>query len=335
MDTPGVVANENKTSVDQQHSGLDVGLTLRAAREHLGMSVHDVAERIKFAPKQVEALEANDFLHLPQATFLRGFVRSYARALQLDETALIAALPVNPAAQAAAKIPAVNVAFPTMQSLRRINVLWLAGALGVAIVLALFVLLHESEPKAKPAQVVVEPVVLPPLVVPASAVAETDVQVSKSEAEQAADLDKITEQPKAKQPVTRFVPKAEPAPVATGKPSILPKARQSGLQAAPLIEGASAPVAMVKPPIPLEVLQRRPLHLIFNDSSWAEVTDARGVILLSRNNERGTEKWVGGPRHEPYQISIAHPANVKLYYRGKEIDLSAYAGMGVAHFKLE
>ena len=335
MDTSGVVANENNTSVNQQHSALDVGLTLRAAREHLGMSVHDVAERIKFAPKQVEALEANDFLHLPQATFLRGFVRSYARALQLDEAALIAALPVNPAAQAAAKIPAVNVAFPNMQSLRRVNVLWLAGAFGVAIVLALFVLLHESEPQVKQAQMVVEPIALPPLVIPASAVAETDIQVSKSDAGQEANSDKITEQPKAKLPVTRVVPKVETAPVANSKPSVLPKVSQSGLRPTPIIEGASALVVIVKPPIPLEVLQRRPLHMIFNGDSWAEVTDARGVILLSRNNQRGTEKWVGGPRHEPYQISIAHPANVKLYYRGKEIDLSAYAGMGVAHFKLE
>ncbi len=40
--------------------------------------------------RQVEALEANDFPHLPQATFLRGFVRSYARMLKLDEVALIA-----------------------------------------------------------------------------------------------------------------------------------------------------------------------------------------------------------------------------------------------------
>lgn len=335
MDTSDDVANENKTSVNQQRTALDVGSTLRAARERLGMSVHDVAERVKFAPKQVEALEANDFLHLPQATFLRGFVRSYARALQLDETALIAALPADPAKQAAAKIPAVNVAFPTIQSLRRINVLWLAGALGVAIALGLFVLLHESEPKEKADQVVVEPVALPPVVVPASAVAETDVQVKKPEAKQVAEPDKIAEQPKAKQPAIRSVPRVEATPVATGKQPVPSKAGRTDVQPAPLIEGASAPVVIVKPPIPLEVLKRRPLHLIFNDSSWAEVTDARGVILLSRNNQPGTEKWVGGPRHEPYQISIAHPANVKLYYRGKEIDLSAYAGMGVAHFKLE
>src|SRR5512141_3215216 len=99
MDTPESVANAGK-EMDTKHPVLDVGLTLREARESQGMSVHDVAERIKFAPKQIEALEANDFGHLPEPAFLRGFVRSYARTLQLDEVALIAALPsAEPALQ--------------------------------------------------------------------------------------------------------------------------------------------------------------------------------------------------------------------------------------------
>ena len=55
---------------------------LREARERLGLSVADVAAQIKFAPRQIEALEADDFKHLPEAAFLRGFVRSYAKILQ-------------------------------------------------------------------------------------------------------------------------------------------------------------------------------------------------------------------------------------------------------------
>jgi cytoskeleton protein RodZ len=272
------------------------------------MSVHDVAERIKFAPKQVEALEANDFSHLPQATFLRGFVRSYARVLHLDEVALIAALPIEPARLDAAKVQVVDVAFPTLQSLRRVNVLWLAGALGVALVLGLFVLLHDGEPTAKTALVVVEPLSLPTSEIAVSAVVDTEIQPKTTEVVQVVEPKKITESLKA---------------------------RQSVMKPAPQIEAASAPVATVKQSIPLEALKRRPLHLLFKENSWAEVIDAHGVVLLSRNNPRGSEKWVGGPRHAPYDITIAHPANVKLYFRGKEIDLSAYAGMDVAHLKVE
>lgn len=308
MDTPDIAAKAKIELTPAQQSALDVGKTLCEARERLGMSVHDVAERIKFAPKQVEALEANDFSHLPQATFLRGFVRSYARVLHLDEVALIAALPTEPAKQVVAKSQGVNVAFPNIHSLRSINVLWLAGALGVALVLGLFVLLHEGEPTAKQTQVVVESVALPTADVAVSAVVDTEVEPKSPEVVHVVEPKKITE------------------------PS---KPRQAGMKPVPQIDAASAPVVTVKQPIPLEVLKRRPLHLVFNESSWAEVIDAHGVVLLSRNNPRGSEKWVGGPRHEPYDISIAHPANVKLYFRGKEIDLTAYAGMDVAHLKVE
>ena len=334
MDTSDIVAKESKTRVNQQQPVLDVGLTLREARERLGMSVHDVAERIKFAPKQVEALEANDFAHLPQATFLRGFVRSYARVLQLDEATLIAALPVDPAKLAATKVPAVNVVFPTMQSLQRINVLWLVGALGIAIVLGAVALLYEEAPKAKPTQVIMEPVILPSAGNPVSAVVETESQPAKPEVEPVVEPLKLTEQPKVAKPAIPPVPRIETESVAAVKPPVLSKTTQTELRPAPQIEGASAP-AIAKAPIPLEILKRRPLHLVFNENSWVEVIDTRGTILLSRNNPAGTEKWVGGPRHEPYDLSIAHPANVKLYYKGKEVDLSPYAGKGVAHLKLE
>src|SRR5512145_146488 len=160
MDTPEVGTNAAKETAPQQ-SSLNVGMALREAREHLGMSVNDIADRIKFAPKQVEALEANDFAHLPRATFLRGFVRSYARVVQMDEAVLIAALPVESAPQTVARPPVMNVAFPAMQSLRRFNIMWLAGALGVALVLILFILLYDGGPAATPTEVVVESLPLP------------------------------------------------------------------------------------------------------------------------------------------------------------------------------
>lgn len=318
MDISNTAANPIQEQ-DSGRSALNVGMALREAREALGMSVHDVAERIKFAPKQVEALEANDFAHLPEAAFLRGFVRSYARVLQLDEVSLLAALPREPAKQPVARSQAVNVAFPAIRSLRSINMLWLAGALGIVLLLGLFVLLSGTEPTAKTAAIIVEPVSLPGAEAAVSAVADTGVQPKLPDAV-------AVEAPK-KAPETNKIPESlkRPEPAKAVPPVINPL---------PQIDAASAPVA-AKPPIPLEVLKRRPLHFVFNESAWAEVLDSRGVVLLSRTNPRGTEKWVGGPRHEPYDISIAHPANVKLYYRGKEIDLSAYAGMDVVHLKLE
>src|SRR5512146_2566272 len=300
MDTSDVVDNAGKEIAPQQPA-LNVGLTLREARERMGISVHDVAERIKFAPRQVEALEANDFAHLPQATFLRGFVRSYARMLQLDETMLIAALPGGePPKPAVAKAPQAVEAFPAMRSLQRVNVTWLAGAVAVVLVLGLFVLLHDGEPAARPAVTVVEPVPLP---------TAPEAAVSGAAAAEAI-------QPETAAPAKVAEPKKAPEPVKAKPPVVIP---------APRIAAASAPAETAKPAVPLESLKLRPMHFVFGESTWVEVVDANGAVLLSKTNPRGSEQWIGGPRRAPYEVTIAHPGNVKLYYKGREIDLSPYA----------
>jgi cytoskeletal protein RodZ len=98
---------------------------------------------------------------------------------------------------------------------------------------------------------------------------------------------------------------------------------------------ASAPVAVAKPDVPLEALMRRPLHFVFSEAMWAEVTDARGAVLLSRNVPRGSEKWIGGPGRAPYSISVSNPRKVKLYYKGNLIDLSAYPATEMARFTVK
>lgn len=69
-----------------------VGTRLREARERAGISLADVAQRIKISPQQIETLENNRFDELGWA-FSRGFVRSYGRLLNLDPDALVSALP--------------------------------------------------------------------------------------------------------------------------------------------------------------------------------------------------------------------------------------------------
>lgn len=66
-----------------------VGQELAAAREAQGLALSDVAQSLKFAPRQLEALEQERFDALPGATFARGMVRSYARLLKLDPEPLL------------------------------------------------------------------------------------------------------------------------------------------------------------------------------------------------------------------------------------------------------
>jgi cytoskeleton protein RodZ len=63
-----------------------------ARRAELGLSLEDVANQLKFAPRQIEALETADFAKLPGGTFVRGMLRSYARLLKLDPEPVLAQL---------------------------------------------------------------------------------------------------------------------------------------------------------------------------------------------------------------------------------------------------
>ena len=76
------------------------GALLRVARESAGMSIDTVASNLKLAPRQVQALEDGDYGHLPGRTFVRGFVRNYARLVQLDAEKVLGALPGGTAAPA-------------------------------------------------------------------------------------------------------------------------------------------------------------------------------------------------------------------------------------------
>src|ERR1044071_10382302 len=72
----------SETVGDARHN---LALWLRAGRSHRGMSLDDVARITKIQPRILERLEAGNLDGLPAAVFVRGFVRSFARCVGLDE----------------------------------------------------------------------------------------------------------------------------------------------------------------------------------------------------------------------------------------------------------
>src|SRR5258706_15480936 len=67
------------------------GAQLRAYRENAQLTVDDVAHHLKLARRQVLAIENDDLDALPGPTFVRGFIRNYARLLRVDATPLLEA----------------------------------------------------------------------------------------------------------------------------------------------------------------------------------------------------------------------------------------------------
>ena len=329
-----------------------LGRTLREARERLGLSIADVANQIKFAPRQIDALEAEDFMRLQGATFLRGFVRSYAKILHLDAQPLLEQLPLDKPVQPQLKPASVDMPFPSLWSTRQQNLIWSGAALLVAALVVIFGLWHSSSPRSisefNQAQ---------------SKAAPVEAQVSLSaELSSSADLtsqdDRASTFPSTS-PKSTTLQTGKPAPVdelllmltpekssdmAAAKSSdsanakTVPTAPQFGLpetrspEAAPKIQTA-------KPkPVKSETDTTMPissLRLVFGKESWTEIKDRDGKILSSQINPPGSELRVEG--HPPFTMLMGHGLSVRLYQDDEEVDLKPYINKysEVAHLTLE
>lgn len=280
-----------KNNTDQMNNSVEapvvtLGKMLSEARERLGLTVMDVASQIKFAPKQIEALEADDFGRLPEATFLRGFVRSYAKVLHLDAETLLAALPQKKAAQAGLLAEAAGERFPDARSAQRQNnLVWLGASLLLIAVVVGFVIWNGNAPPAQTKAVQIEsPVSLP-----------DDVQIKPAE---------IVPESAVIEPVK---PTSEPQ-VPAAKPVAPRLTEQNKAISSDAQTDASLPVTS--------------LRLEFIGESWAEIKDRDGKILSSRNHLEGTELRLQG--YAPFTILIGNAPSVRLYYRDKEVDLAPH-----------
>ncbi|MEM9254565.1 MAG: helix-turn-helix domain-containing protein [Pseudomonadota bacterium] len=61
------------------------GPVLKAAREGRGLSEREAADQLNLMPDYVGILERDDYQALRSPAFARGYVRAYARLLELDE----------------------------------------------------------------------------------------------------------------------------------------------------------------------------------------------------------------------------------------------------------
>jgi cytoskeleton protein RodZ len=309
---------ENNAEQGDQSAAIpaaSLGRMLREARERLGLSVADVATQIKFAPRQIESLEADDFMHLPEAAFLRGFVRSYAKILQLDAQTLFEAFPQSKTA-AAEQIPAsVNEPFPIAHSSQRQNQMLLGAALLIAVVVAGFAVWHFTSPLQQPDVAKIEtPVSLPAELStgPAPQVLKQDTMAPSITAETKPRSSAQVAKPAAVQ----SVPKAQPADAMKHSDSTMNLAKPATVQSVPKSQSADSATP------PDGSITKIKMRLVFEVESWAEIKDRDGTVLSARVHEPGTEMRLGGL--PPVALVIGRAGSVHLFKNDEPVDLKPY-----------
>ena len=70
---------------------VSIGALLVSARNHAALSQADVADQINLPISTIKALEKDDYEHLPESTYIRGYLHNYARVAGVDAEGLIKA----------------------------------------------------------------------------------------------------------------------------------------------------------------------------------------------------------------------------------------------------
>lgn len=284
-------------------SQASVGQQLRAARQAKSLTVDEVAKALKLSPRQIVALEGDDWSSLPCTTIIRGFVRNYARLLGVGADSLMALLdqlmmPQGPELEVTVGTPV------SMPAEGRVDRRDFARVLSGLLVLALAVAAYFFFPQE--------------LWLSTLSALKSATQPAEVVAEQAP----AAEPEAAKAPEAAAVP-ADPLPVAV-QPAATPAA---AAPQAPVSAPASTPASM--PPS----ASANVLKFSFAQASWVEVRDRTGQIIFSKKNDAGTEREIEG--QPPFAVVIGNAGYVTLLYKGKSVDLSKRSKEDVARLTLE
>ncbi len=87
------MTNQNST-IDSPESRTDIpqvtpGIMLRSAREAAGISDKEIADELRIPLLRLQALEADQYENLSAETFVLGYIRAYARAVNLEADMVI------------------------------------------------------------------------------------------------------------------------------------------------------------------------------------------------------------------------------------------------------
>lgn len=330
------------------------GAMLAAQRQKKGWSVEQVASLVKLAPRQIQAIEADNYAALPGLAVARGFVRSYAKVVGLDANALTAAMPhESDVAQRDHIVPQHSLStpfsegpLPAMMMSTRGNgsplpiiagvvvVALLAGGaavrwsdLGANVPQLAWLKSHRSESAAAPE-------------LPANADAgssETPVNARVETITPAADeAAKSAAAAVEAAPTQAATPAAvetasAPAHAADAPAASVPASAASAANAAST--PAQAQTSGTTVPSGLNIVNSKDmLRLTFREDSWVEIRRADKSTIISRLLKAGTTEAFDVS--DATSLTIGNAAGVDATLRGQPLDLKTPGGSNVARINL-
>ncbi|NVD05994.1 cytoskeleton protein RodZ [Vibrio sp. JPW-9-11-11] len=299
------------------------GTILKQQREALGLTQKQIADRLRLRLSIIQSIENNDFALDQVATFTRGYLRSYAKAVNLNEALVLSALEGCQEAEPKEQ-PMKSFSRKTKREQHDSRIMTLtwgifAVILGISSVwwwqnqdVDMVDLTTATEQEQQLEQ---------------EAQPELDfTTLADSESELVAEQPSLTDEQAAEAPMDQTddeTPTAETIIIEeTAAVQTLDNIEP------PTVEEVVEPQTVVEQPAVATNL----LQMSFTDDCWIQVKDASGKTLSTGVKKPGQELNLQGEL--PYSVILGAPENVSMTLASEPVDLSGYTSGKVARFNL-
>ncbi|MFL0951479.1 cytoskeleton protein RodZ [Vibrio parahaemolyticus] len=301
---------------------IEAGTLLKNKRESLGMTQKQVADRLRLRVSVIEDIENNRFESQQVATFTRGYLRSYAKFVGLDEKVVLVALEqtadVKPKEQ---EIEMQSFSRKTKHEKHNSRIMLLTWVIAIVIIGISAAWWWQNQQENSLAQVV----------------AEANVETSQPSADEIADIDLMTEEE-----LIASTPAELAASNNTASESSINAAQTDEVVPAETeestTEATQKPVAVIEAaeeiqeasPVVLEGMTL--LTMKFKADCWIQVKDTNGKTLVSGTQKPGQDVELTGKA--PFKVILGAPEGVTMTFASEPVDLSGYTSGKVARFTL-
>ncbi|AOE38763.1 cytoskeletal protein RodZ [Pantoea agglomerans] len=324
------------TEATQENSALhSTGERLRLAREQMGLTQQNVAERLCLKLSTVRDIEEDKSPADLASTFLRGYIRSYARLVHIPEEELLPMMAKQTPIRASKIEPMQSFSLGKRRK-KRDGWLMIFTWLVVFVVVGLTGAWWWQNHKASQDDLV------PMTDQSSSGDSGQSIPLGESSGDSAApaapDESNTTSDNSAASAPASAPASAAPAASAsnsatTAQPDTTSNAVVSPSQA-PVDNSAAAPAATntntsTAPQMPVgaaavsePAADPNAVVMTFNADCWLEVSDATGKKLFSGIQRSGGKLSLAGT--PPYRLKIGAPSAVQVQYQNQPVDLSRF-----------
>lgn len=317
--------------------GSGCGNVLKAAREAQGLSIHEVCSQLRLGIKQIQAIEQDDFEKLPQPSIVRGFIRNYARLLNIDVQPILEAyqrivpnkapLPLSVRSNASPSV--IDKPVRELRPQRLLTFLIFLILTGIA---AYFYINHIKPHALKDASLALD----------VEEISDTTGQEIPIPAPEAVPPSNA---PVVAAPVTENVDAANTTTQAVEAPVPQTAPNLSTEASVPPVSNMGADNTIVSTPTPatnqaaetttLKAADPQKANLVFKvtEDSWVRIEDLQGKKVFSEVMPAGSERQVS--TEKPVNITVGHAAGTQLTIDNQPYDLTQATRGRVARIQLK